>query len=359
MNQLKELRDQVDIIDASIVKLLKERVEVSRKIGTVKKKTKMDVYDPQRESEILSMMEKRASKLDLKKVDLVEIYRQILLMSRKVQEKEEKVAFLGPHGTFTEQASRTYFRNSSVKFIEHPTTTDVFRAVSVGDADYGVTPIENSTEGSLNVALDLLLTSDLNVCGEIEQRVRHNLITRSGANWHNVQTVISHPQALAQCRKFLEENLPGARLKEVSSTSKAVKMAKKFKNSAAIGTELAAKIHDMEIVAHGIEDNPRNFTRFFVLSRSDAKPTGDDKTSIIFSVKHTPGALYDALQAFAQRKLNLTKIESRPARRVPWEYVFYCDFEGHRDEKKCQAALKDLESKCMFLKVLGSYPKAR
>jgi len=359
MNELRELRDQVDRIDTSIVRLLKERFEISRRIGAVKKKAKIEVYDPQRESEILSNIGKLASKLGLKEDDLKETYKQIILMSRNMQGKEENVAFLGPRGTFCEQASRTYFKNSSVKFVEHPTITDVFRAVSVGEADYGVTPVENSTEGSVNVALDLLLTSDLKVCGEIEQRIRHNLITKPGTKWHNVKTVISHPQAIAQCRKFLEENLPEARLKEVSSTSAAVMMVKKFKNTAAIGTELAAEIHDMEIVAHGIEDNPRNFTRFFVLSRNDAKPTGDDKTSIIFSVKHTPGALYDALQAFAKRNLNLSKIESRPARRVPWEYVFYCDFEGHRDEEKCQTALKDLESKCIFLKVLGSYPKAR
>ena len=359
MNQIKKLRNQIDGLDTSIVKLLKERTELSRKIGTVKKRTRTEIYDPRREKDVIARIKKLGSKLGLKEDDLMETYAKILSMNRNVQGKKETVAFLGPRGTFCEQASRTYFKNSSVKFIEHPTITDVFRAISVGEADYGVTPVENSTEGSVNVALDLLLTSDLKVCGEIEQRIKHNLITKPGTKWHNVQTVISHPQAIAQCRKFLEENLPQAKMKEVSSTSAAVRMAKKLKNTAAIGTELAADIYDMDPVARGIEDNPKNYTRFFVLSRNDAKPTGDDKTSLIFSVKHVPGALFGALQALAKRRMNLTKIESRPTRRVPWEYVFYCDFEGHRDEEKCRAAIKDLESKCIFLKVLGSYPRAR
>jgi len=359
MNQIKELRDQIDGLDTSIVKLLKQRIELSRKIGIVKKRTKTEIYDPRREKNVIRRIKKLGSKLGLQEGDLLETYEKILSMSRNVQGKEETVAFLGPRGTFCEQASRIYFKSSRVKFVEHPTITDVFRAIGVGEADYGVTPVENSTEGSVNVALDLLLTSDLKVCGEIEQRIRHNLITRSGTNWHNVQTVISHPQAIAQCRKFLEENLPQTKMKEVSSTSAAVRVAGKSKNMAAIGTELAAEIYDMDLAARGIEDNPKNYTRFFVLSRNDAKPTGDDKTSLIFSVRHIPGALFDALQALAKRRINLTKIESRPTRRVPWEYVFYCDFEGHRDEEKCRAAIKDLESKCIFLKVLGSYPRAR
>jgi chorismate mutase/prephenate dehydratase len=308
--------------------------------------------------EVLSNVERLASKLGLKEYDLTETYKKIFLMSRKVQGKEENVAFLGPRGTFCEQAARTYFSDSSAKFSEYPTIADVFRTVSVREADYGVIPVENSTEGSVNIALDLLLSSDLKACGEIEQRIRHNLIVRAGTRWQNIRTVVSHPQALAQCRKFLEENLPRAVLREASSTASAVMTAKRFRNTAAIGTELAAEEYDMEIAAHGIEDNTKNFTRFLVLSRSDGKPTGDDKTSIIFSVKHFPGALYDALEVFAKRELNLTKIESRPTRRVPWEYMFYCDFEGHRDEEKCQAALKDLEPKCTFLKVLGSYPRA-
>jgi chorismate mutase/prephenate dehydratase len=346
-------------LDASIVELLSKRVELSRKIGRAKQKARMRVHDPQREKEVISRVVKLASGLGIREEDIRETYDKIISMSRNVQEKAERVAFLGPRGTFCEQASRTYFKNSAARFIAHPTIADVFRAVNVREADYGVTPVENSTEGSVNIALDLLLTSDLKVCGEIEERIRHNLITRPETKWQNLRTVISHPQALAQCRKFLEENLPQAKTKEVNSTSTAVNMAKRRRNVAAIGTELAAKIYGMDIAARGIEDNPKNFTRFFVLGPEDAEPTGDDKTSTIFSVKHVPGALFDALQAFAKRELNLTKIESRPTRRVPWEYVFYCDFEGHRNDEKCQAALKDLGSKCIFLKVLGSYPKAR
>jgi chorismate mutase/prephenate dehydratase len=359
IDQLRLLRDQIDALDASIVKLLKERVEVSRKIGTTKKKLKISVCDPVREDEVLSHVEKLGSKLDMKKEDLREAYKKILSMSRAVQGRQDRVAFLGPSGTFCEQASRHHFKNSSTFFVEHPTITDVFRAVGVGEVDYGVVPVENSTEGSVNVALDMLFNSDLKVCGEIEQRIRHNLIAKPGTKWNSIRTVVSHPQALAQCRKFLEENIPDAKLNQVSSTSAAIRMAKRLRNTVAIGTELAAEINGMEIIARGIEDNPRNFTRFFVIGRHDAPPSGNDKTSIVFSVRHVPGALFNAIQRFSERGLNLTKIESRPTRDVPWEYVFYCDFEGHRNEEKCLTALKELEAKCQFVKVLGSYPRAR
>jgi len=269
-----------------------------------------------------------------------------------------KVACLGPKGTFTEQAARSFFQQES-EFIECRDIQEVFSAVASNIAEFGVMPVENSIEGSVNLALDLLLESDLRVTGEVEQRIVHNLIARDEVELSRIRGVVSHPQALAQCRSFLKTRLPQAEIIEVGSTAAAVKTVKATGDLAAIGGEFAAKVYDMKILARGIEDSPNNFTRFLVLSHRHAKRTGNDKTSIIFSTKHAPGMLYEALGVFAKRKINLTKIESRPTRKTPWEYVFYCDFEGHTDEKSVQDALDELRDKTILLKILGSYPKAR
>jgi len=268
------------------------------------------------------------------------------------------IAYLGPRGTFTEQAARSYFQGTD-EFLEYPDIPEVFAAVNSNVAELGVVPVENSIEGSVNIALDLLFESDLKVSGEIEQRIVHSLITQDEIEISRIRAVVSHPQALAQCRKFLKTRLPKAETIEVGSTAAAVKAIKGTEDMAAIGSELAAKIYGMSIVMRSIEDNKNNFTRFLILSHKRAERTGNDKTSIIFSVRHAPGALYEALGVFAKRKINLTKIESRPTRKKPWEYVFYCDFEGHQEEELIQDALGELRDKAILLKVLGSYPKAK
>jgi len=268
------------------------------------------------------------------------------------------VAYLGPKGTFCGQAARKHFSCKKVSLIPVLSISEVFKAVETGEAKHGVVPIENSLEGSINVTLDLLLESSLMVCGEVELRIEHNLIVKPGTKMGMIQFVLSHPQALAQCRTFLKENLPTSETKEVSSTAKAVEMLQKMDRAAAIGPETAALNSEMEILVKGIEDNPNNFTRFFILGKKDAEPSGNDKTSVIFSAKNIPGALYRVLEAFAIRDINLSKIESRPQRGKPWEYIFYLDFEGHRSEEKSKDAFKDMEKKSVFIKVLGSYPKA-
>lgn len=268
------------------------------------------------------------------------------------------VAYLGPKGTFCEQAARKYFSSKKVSFMPVLSISEVFRAVEKGGAKHGVVPIENSLEGSINVTLDLLLESSLMVCSEVELQIKHNLIVKPGANMSMIQFVLSHPQALAQCRKFLKKNLPVSETKEVSSTAKAVEMLKKRDNSAAIGPETAAQNSGMEILLKGIEDSPHNFTRFFIIGKEDAIPSGNDKTSVIFSAKNIPGSLYRVLEAFAVRDINLSKIESRPQRGKPWEYIFYLDFEGHRSEEKSKDAFQDIRKKSVFIKILGSYPKA-
>jgi len=359
MNKIEVLRKEVDNLDVEIINLLKKRVELAKAISKAKKEEGYPIYDPLREEKVIKKVKNLALKKNLNLNEVLWIYRKIIALCRRVEEGEVKVAFLGPEGTFSEQAAKKFFFSTPATFIECPSIPDVFRAVEVEDANFGVVPVENSLEGSVNLVLDLLVDSNLKIFGEIEEKISHNLIAKPGTKIEDVKIVISHPQALAQCRKFIEENLYEAKIKESTSTALAVKMAKKIKGAAAIGTELAAQIYGMEIIAKGVEDWPNNYTRFFVLSKNEAKPTGNDKTSIIFSVKHKPGALYQALEIFAKKQINLTKIESRPSRKKPWEYLFYCDFEGHKEQPPCNEALKELKERCAFIKILGSYPKAQ
>ncbi len=268
-----------------------------------------------------------------------------------------KIAFQGERGAFSESAIYNYF-GLTVDVKPCRDLSEVFEIVDRQETSYGVVPIENSLEGSVNQTYDLFLNHDLSVCGEIILRVSHCLIANPEANLSDIKTVYSHPQALAQCRIFLEKL--GTELIPTYDTAGSVKMLKHkgFKNAAAVASEKAAEIYGMKILVKEIEDNPTNYTRFFVLSKEDSPRTGRDKTSIIFGAAHTPGSLYHALGEFAKRKINLTKIESRPTKQKAWEYNFYLDFEGHRTEKNCAAALQALEKSGSFLKILGSYPKA-
>jgi chorismate mutase/prephenate dehydratase len=268
------------------------------------------------------------------------------------------VAYLGPEGTFCEQAAERFFTRSGVVLVPGSTVGNVFALVREGRAVYGVVPLENSLHGSERTTLDLLLSSSLKVCGEVDIRVVQNLIVKPGMEAGDIKLVVSHPQALAQCRGFLEKHFPGVEQREMSSTARAVEMLGELKDAAAIGTDIAAKRYGMTVLSRDIEDDPNNFTRFFVLGHEDASPSGRDKTSLVFSVRDDPGALYRALEAFARRGINLAKVESRPERGKPWRYVFYLDFEGHRSEAKSVEALNEMGVRCLFMKVLGSYPRA-
>ena len=268
-----------------------------------------------------------------------------------------RVAYQGEPGAYSESAVYSYF-GSSADPLPCKTFSDVFRSVEMGRTEYGIVPIENSIEGSVNAVYDLFLKYDPRVCGEIILRIAHCLIANPGTKLEDIRVIYSHPQALGQCRTYLESL--NCELISTYDTAGSVKMIKekRLMDAGAIAGERAAKIYNMAILARDIADNPNNYTRFFVLSQNDASPTGNDKTSVIFSTKHVPGALYEALGEFAKRRINLTKIESRPTKRRPWEYNFYLDFEGHRREKKCSEALEGLRRKAVFVKVLGSYPKA-
>ena len=267
------------------------------------------------------------------------------------------VAFQGERGAYSESAVFQFFgADTEVKPCRE--FRDVFESVSKQEASYGVVPVENSLEGSITQNYDLFLKYDLKVCGEVIVKIEHCLVANPGTSLEAIKAVYSHPQALAQCRNFLEQF--GRELIPTYDTAGSVKILKEkaLKDAAAVASERAAKLYGMQVLARDIADNHENYTRFFVLSNEDSAATGKDKTSIIFSAAHAPGSLYHALGEFAKRDINLTKIESRPTKQKPWEYNFYLDFEGHRIEKRCAEALKALEKYATFIKILGSYPRA-
>jgi chorismate mutase/prephenate dehydratase len=271
--------------------------------------------------------------------------------------KKLKIAFQGEIGAYSELAVYKHF-GSNVHVKPCKLFSDVFKSVDTDEVDYGVVPVENSIEGSVNQVYDLFMEYDLKVCGEIILKVEHCLIANFNATLDSIKIVYSHPQALGQCISFLERS--GYKPIPTYDTAGSVKLIKEqgVTDAAAIASERAAQIYGLKILKRNISDNPDNYTRFFVLSKNEVPPSGNDKTSIIFSVKHLPGALYKALEEFASREINLTKIESRPTKRKPWEYNFYLDFEGHWTEPRYKEALKGLRDKTVFIKILGSYPKA-
>ncbi len=271
--------------------------------------------------------------------------------------REVKVAYQGEPGAYSESAVYLFFGNKANP-VPCKGFSDVFKKVEIGETEFGVVPIENSIEGSVNQVYDLFLIYDHKVCGEVVLKIDHCLIANKGTKLEDIKIVYSHPQALAQCRSFLESL--NCEIVSTYDTAGSVKMIKEqqIMNAGAVAAERAAKIYDMEVLSRDISDTSNNLTRFFVLSKNDASVSGNDKTSVIFSTKHVPGALYQVLGEFAKRGINLTKIESRPTKRQPWEYNFYLDFEGHRTEKRCSEALDGLRKKAVFVKVLGSYPKA-
>jgi len=267
-----------------------------------------------------------------------------------------KVTYQGEKGAYSEMAVYKFF-GSKVEPVPCKDFREVFESVKTGVVPHGVVPIENSIEGSVNQNYDLFLAYDLKVCGEVAIKLAHVLIANPKTELENVKNVYSHPQALAQCRSYLEKHK--WEIIPAYDTAGSVKIIKEnnLTNAAAIASEKAADLYDMKILARNIADNPSNYTRFLVLGIEDAAPTGDDKTSIIFSAKHAPGTLYHALGEFATRNINLTRIESRPTKTTAWQYNFYLDFEGHRTEKRCAEALEALEKYAIFMKILGSYPR--
>jgi len=348
---LKALRSQIDQLDQNIIKLLNSRANIIKKVGEVKIKNGKSIYSPEREKEVI----KRLNQLNKGPLDsgaLEAIYREIMSASLAL-EKPLKIAYMGPEASFSHLASIKKF-GSQIGYIACNSISEVFLEVERDNADYGVVPIENSIEGAISYTLDMFVESDLRICSQIILDVAHNLL--SNGEKSSIKKIYSHPQVFGQCRLWLQKNLPQAELIEVSSTTKASQIASREKGSASIASLLAAQIYKLKVLARDIEDSPHNITRFFVIGKSEVPATGKDKTSIMFSIKDKVGALHDMLLPFKKYKINLTKIESRPSKRKAWDYYFYVDFEGHKNSIQVKKALTELESKCKFLKILGSYP---
>ncbi len=355
MKNLKRLRKKIDRIDNNILCLLNERAGLTLDIGRVKIKGTEPIFSPKREAQVYERLIQANKGGLLEEKTIKAIYREIMSGSLALQ-CSPKVAYMGPEATFTQIAALRKF-GKSLEYLECSNISDVFTEVERERADYGVVPIENSTEGAVNHTLDMLIDSDLKICSELYLQIRHNLLSK-GRDISSIKKVYSHQQVLAQCRKWIEKSLPHAKLIPVSSTTVAASLYVRKGTEAAIASDLAAEKYGLNILARSIEDSSHNITRFLVIGKQEVEPTGRDKTSIVFSMKDKAGALHDVLVPFKKKNINLTKIESRPSKKKAWKYYFFVDLDGHHDDKKVKKALLALRSKCPLLKILGSYPKA-
>jgi len=349
---LDDWRSRINDLDNRILQLLNQRAEAVLQIGDLKRRQDAPVYAPDREAEILRRLWASSSG-PLGREAIGAIWREILSASRAL-ESTLTVSYLGPQATFTHQAALRQF-GSSVKLHPAKTIVDVFDDVERQRAHYGVVPVENSTEGAVNVTLDRLIDSDAIICGELRLEITQNLLSLSTA-LDGIKKVLSHPQGLAQCRGWLAQHLPDVATEQTTSTSAAAETAATDATVAAIASDLAGELYGVPILRGGIEDNPHNSTRFLVIGRHPCGPTGHDKTSILFAMRNEPGTLYRILEPLARLGINLTKIESRPAKQRPWEYVIFVDVEGHRDTPPVSSVLREIGERTLFLKVLGSYP---
>ncbi|UXI66632.1 prephenate dehydratase [Tahibacter amnicola] len=354
---LAETRERIDAIDRDIQRLIAERARWAQQVGKAKGplKAAVDYYRPEREAQVLRMVIDRNAGGPLSNEEMVRLFREIM-SACLAQQEPLKIGFLGPEGTFSQQAVLKHFGHS-IKGLPLATIDEVFQEVAAGNADFGVVPIENSSEGTVHSSLDQFVTSPLKICGEIELRVHQHLLTRS-ANLDQIERVYSHPQSLGQCKAWLRANLPKAERIAVSSNAEAARRARNADDAAAIAGETAAHIYGLKVLAHQIEDRPDNTTRFFVIGREVFPPSGHDKTSLLMSVKDKPGALYELLTPFAAQGLSMTKIESRPARTGKWEYVFFVEVEGHIEDERMVRAVELAGKHAAQVKVLGSYPVA-
>jgi chorismate mutase / prephenate dehydratase len=352
---LEKLRSEIDQIDGQLVALLNQRARVASEVGRLKAGQDRDFHVPSREREVHERVA-RINQGPLPAEALRGIFREIMSACLAL-ESPVKVAFLGPLATFTHIAAMQQF-GLSAQLVPQKSIPAVFEEVEKSRALYGVVPVENSTEGMVSHTLDMFVDSDLKITAEVLLEVSHDLLSRTGRT-EDVRKVYSHPQALAQCRHWLEENLPNVPLVDVASTALAAQIVSEDLSAAAIASGSAAEHYGLKVVRSRIEDQVNNFTRFIMVSRKLAEPSGNDKTSILFSVKDEPGILHRMLEPFARRGVNLSKIESRPVKTKAWEYIFFLDMAGHVSEAPVGEAIEELKSFCLFLKILGSYPKAR
>lgn len=351
---IQDLRSRIDNIDDSLLELLNERSRVVLEVGQLKSGNNLDFHVPGRERQIYERLTGKNSG-PFPNDALKSIYREIISACLAL-ESPMKVAFLGPKATFSHLATMQQF-GLSAELVPMKSIPAVFEEVEKGRALYGVVPVENSTEGVVSHTLDMFVDSNLQVTAEVLLEVHHDLLSRTG-RIEDIKKVYSHAQPIAQCRQWLDDNLPGIPTVDVASTAVAAQIVSDDYTSAAIASELAASLYDLKVVRSRIEDQVNNFTRFLTISKKRCERSGNDKTSVMFSVKDEPGILCRMLEPFAKRGINLSKIESRPFKKKAWEYIFFLDFFGHISDSDVDAALDELKQCCQFLKILGSYPRS-
>jgi len=353
MKELEALRREIDDLDRRLLEILHRRLEVARRIGEIKRQEGIGSLDLSREREVLRRLlaENRGH---FPEESLKAIVLEIINTCRQAQEPS-RVAYLGPEATFSHMAALEFF-GQSTEFWPVESVLDVFEEVESERVRFGVVPVENSIEGTVSTTLDAFSQYRVKVCGEVYVPITHNLLNQTGRR-EDIKKVLSHPHALAQCRRWLRKNLPSVAVEEVASTALAARWAAVDPSVAAIASPLAARTYHLQVVAKHIEDYKGNVTRFWIIGRESPPPTGEDKTSLFFSVSDRPGALYEVLRAFAERGINLSKIESRPAKSEPWRYLFFLDCEGHVEDPELRECLEEVEKHCLHLEWLGSYPK--
>ncbi len=353
--ELAPLRSEIDALDAQLIQLLNERARCALRVGEVKRKYGAVVFRPERELQVVHKVQD-ANPGPLKSESLATIWREVMSACRAL-EKSLEAAYLGPPGTFSEQALFAHFGHD-VTGVPCASIDEVFRAVEAGTVEYGVVPVENSTEGAVSRTLDLFLQTSLKISGEIALRVHHNLMNRTGS-MDGVTVVRAHPQALAQCQHWLTANYPHLERQAVSSNAEAARMAAQDDTSAALAADAAANRYGLHIVSAHVEDDPHNRTRFAIIGRYETESSGSDQTSLVLSVPNKAGAVYQLLAPLAANGVSMCRFESRPARSGAWEYYFYVDIEGHQLDAPVARALEELRRNAAYFKVLGSYPSSR
>ncbi|MFQ5509445.1 MAG: prephenate dehydratase [Leptospirillia bacterium] len=353
MEELSPLRKQIDVIDDEVLRLLNERARIALQVAAVKETHQAPLHVPEREKAILERLT-RDNPGPFPAAAIVAVYREIISACLNL-EGPIRVAYLGPYATFTHQAALGFFGSSS-SFLPRASIPEVVASVEKGEVAYGVVPVENSTEGSVAVTLDAVAASSVTVCGEVIQRIHQCLLSKE-TSMDRITRVYSHKQSFGQCREWLTKNLPGVEVEEMASNAKAAEVASQKPGAAAIAGKLAGEVYGLRLLADRIEDTATNQTRFWIVSRESRPPGKDAKTSLLISIKDEPGSLYSMLRPFENHDINLSRIESRPSKQQPWEYLFFIDILGHPGQKTVKAALKEVEKNCVSVKVLGTYPQ--
>ena len=355
--RLSAIREQIDSVDDEILALINRRAACAQEVAQIKRDTEGQThfYRPEREAQVLRRVLAN-SKGPLHGEEMARLFREIMSACLALEDPLT-IAFLGPEGTFTQAAALKHFGHS-VNTLALPAIDEVFREVEAGGAHYGVVPVENSTEGVINHTLDMFLQSPLKISGEVEIRIHQHLIGQPETDLERIEQVFSHQQSLAQCREWLDANLPNAERVAINSNAEAARLARETEGTVAIAGETAAQIYDLDLLVRNIEDEPDNTTRFLIIGKLNVPPSGNDKTSLLISTPNKPGALYRLLEPLARNSVSMTRIESRPSRRGMWDYVFFVDIAGHSEEEGIMRAFAELSAESTLFKVLGSYPIA-